>query len=277
MKRRNCFIAIPLILIFVSPFLGNTFSKKEAEEEILRRIQTVKEEFKGKTFYFVKIQQKKESSQLLASLCNSFIEENRFALNYLITPIQIAFVKKIGESTPSQEDAKNLFEKLRVEDKKLFEPFSKLFLHYLKAKGHRIEGWKPAESRTYSFEKDLLPIAVRFIYPSEILKDKRTKLHICSGINGLRDYCCREPYLEAFAFEVIFKSLREKENPALSNLKEHLKLVKKLNFSPSSREDLYRIQGALWILLYQDQNLKHALRSSYERKKAFLPFKLVFE
>lgn len=125
----------------------------------------------------------------------------------------------------------------------------------------------------------LLNTAVKFFYIPDINNDGHYMVKICIGINGLRHTESeREPFLEAFSFTSIWKHyMGGGEFSIYDEFVNNVKQLYKLNLGVEKEEQLLRAQGALFMLMRNNDLLKDMLKSEYEKQKAFLPFVLVSE
>lgn len=125
----------------------------------------------------------------------------------------------------------------------------------------------------------LLNTAVKFFHIPDINDDGHYMVKICIGINGLRHTESeREPFLEAFSFTSIWKHyMGGGEYSIYDEFVNNVKQLYKLNLGIEKEEQLLRAQGALFMLMRNNDLLKDMLKSEYEKQKAFLPFVLVSE
>lgn len=125
---------------------------------------------------------------------------------------------------------------------------------------------------------DLLNIAVKYFSIKKLNEKGDYAGKVCAGLNDIkkteRD---RKPFVEAFSFSSILKHYN---GAKFSMQKEFIKSIKelyKLNLGIDKREKLLRAQGAMFILMRNNDNLKEMLKTEYERQKEYLPFVLINE
>lgn len=85
-------------------------------------------------------------------------------------------------------------------DKKLSKLFKESYL--------AIENSKEKKKTSYS-EEELMTVASKFFYCDEILPDTTVRMHICVGLNGIKEADWEKDYtlLEAFCYEAIFHDM----------------------------------------------------------------------
>ncbi|GEM_PF-4663163 len=272
---RKIAICLGAILVF-SNLWSKDLKLEDVRKVLMDRIQLESSMYKGKKVFFTLVIKKKKSDDILEQECNGFLAGNYFWVTYLKDQIlEEDFFKPRREGNPTKDSMEESFKDFKQSNVKLFQPVFELFLRYLYSKGYKIEGFSPGEIKEYTMD-EILPIAVRFVYPSEILKDGRIRLHICAFINALKDYRERNLLLEGFVFQVIMGRQRGEKGNVLGNLKRYVDLVRSLKFSPGNERELYRAQGALWMLLLRDKYFRDAFVRAYEKRKLYMPFRLKY-
>ncbi len=130
---------------------------------------------------------------------------------------------------------------------------------------------------TVSMEK-LLNFAVKFFYVLRINEDGNYILKFCSGINAINQTeKKRQPYIEAFCFSAILNHYgHENEFDITNEFVSAAQELYKLNLGIDSNEQLLRAQGAMFMLMRNNDILKNLLINEYEHRKNYLPFILIY-
>lgn len=122
--------------------------------------------------------------------------------------------------------------------------------------------------------KNMLNSAVKFFSVNKIKDGKYYVGKVCVGINDItKTEPERKPFLEAFCFQTIF-SHYETEFNLHEEFKKCMKELYTINLGVDENERLLRAQGAMYMLMKNNQNLKDALKTEYEKNKEYLPFVL---
>ena len=120
---------------------------------------------------------------------------------------------------------------------------------------------------------NLLNIAVKYFSIKNLNEKGDYAGKVCAGLNGIkRTENRRKPFIEAFSFSSILKHYSGKK---FSMYKEFVKAIKelyKVNLGIDKDENLLRAQGAMFLLMRNNDNLKEMLKVEYERQKEYLPF-----
>ncbi len=82
----------------------------------------------------------------------------------------------------------------------------------------------------------------------------------------------RKPFIEAFCFSSILKHYQSEEFSMYDEFVKSIKELYKVNLATDKDEKLLRAQGAMFILMRNNENLKKMLMKEYEKNKEFLPF-----
>lgn len=125
-----------------------------------------------------------------------------------------------------------------------------------------------------SYDLDVvMDIATKFVKITGINEQGNYTLKVCVGVNDLeRTQVKRYADIEAFCFVSVFNAYLNKENPLKDEIiKEFYKIVP-LSMGIEKEERILRAQGALMVLMYQNESFKQALLKEYENKKDILPF-----
>lgn len=130
-----------------------------------------------------------------------------------------------------------------------------------------------AEKPVYTLS-ETLDIATKFIKIIDV-KENQYVLKVCVGINDLdQTQSIRNAALEAFCFSAILKNYYNKNNPLREGIIKEFKKIVPLSMGVEKEDQILRAQGALFILMFQNETLKNALLSEYENNKQNLPFTL---
>lgn len=129
-----------------------------------------------------------------------------------------------------------------------------------------------------SYDLDVvMDIATKFIKITGINEQGNYTLKICVGINDLeKTHVKRFADIEAFCFVTIFEAYVNKQNSLKDEIIKEFHKIVPLSMGIEKEERILRAQGALMVLMYQNDSFKQALLKEYESKKEILPFKLVF-
>ena len=120
---------------------------------------------------------------------------------------------------------------------------------------------------------DLLNVAVKYFYIRKLSAKGYYAGKICTGINGIKETEKeRKPQIEAFAFSTIMDNIQGKKYNMYNELLKGIKELYKLNLGINEEEKLLRAQGAMYMFMRHNENLKKLLISEYENKKQYLPF-----
>lgn len=129
---------------------------------------------------------------------------------------------------------------------------------------------KPA----YDFDK-IMDIAVKFIKIIDSDKEGSYVLKVCVGVNDLgKTQTERYADIEAFCFMTILYAYLNEERPLKDEIENEFYKVADINMGIDKEERILRAQGALIVLMHQNQALKKALVEEYETNKEILPFSL---
>lgn len=127
---------------------------------------------------------------------------------------------------------------------------------------------------SYDFDK-IMDVAVKFIKIIDSDKEGSYVLKVCVGVNDL-DKTQTERYadIEAFCFMTILYAYLNEERPLKDEIENEFYKVTDINMGIDKEERILRAQGALIVLMHQNQALKKALIEEYETNKEILPFSL---
>ena len=122
---------------------------------------------------------------------------------------------------------------------------------------------------------ELLDIAVKYFSIIKINEKGYYAGKVCTGINGLEQTeKDRKPHIEAFCFTTIVKNYQGEKYNMYNEFVKGIKELYKINLGIENDDRLLRAQGAMYMIMRNNEKLKELLRSEYENKKHYLPFVL---
>ena len=136
---------------------------------------------------------------------------------------------------------------------------------------------KKTPKDTITMDK-LLNIAVKYFSIMKINEQGAYVGKVCVGLNDIKKTEIeRKPFVEAFCFSSIFKHYQSDEFSMYDEFVKAIKELYKVNLGIDKDEKLFRAQGAMFLLMRNNENLKRMLRTEYDRQKEYLPFILADE
>jgi hypothetical protein len=125
---------------------------------------------------------------------------------------------------------------------------------------------------TISMDK-LLNVAVKYFSIMRLTDEGHYVGKICVGLNDIKKTENeRKPFIEAFSFSSILKHYQSEEYSMYNEFVEAIKELYKVNLGIDKDEKLLRAQGAMFLLMRNNENLRKMLKSEYEKQKDYLPF-----
>lgn len=123
----------------------------------------------------------------------------------------------------------------------------------------------------------LLNVAVKYFSIVRIMDDGKYIGKVAVGLNDIKKTLNqRKPFLEAFAWAAILAN-KENNNFQLDNeFKTAINEIEKIELGISQDDRLLRAQGAMYMMMYNNPQLRNVLRTEYENHQAYLPFVLVY-
>ena len=126
---------------------------------------------------------------------------------------------------------------------------------------------------------ELMEVASKFFYCDQVNPDTTVQMHVCIGLNGIKDAMWEKDYtlLAAFCFEAIFYDLdKEDSQLSVSYSSEHDKAVNehKINIITLNKF-LEDVRKDLFIRMKSNLVLKEKLLSYYEVNKTNLAFRII--
>ena len=121
----------------------------------------------------------------------------------------------------------------------------------------------------------LLNVAVKYFSIMRLTDEGHYVGKVCVGLNDIKKTESeRKPFIEAFSFSSIFKHYQSEEYSMYDEFVKAIKELYKVNLGIDKDEKLLRAQGAMFLLMRNNENLKKMLKNEYEKQKDHLPFVL---
>lgn len=125
---------------------------------------------------------------------------------------------------------------------------------------------------TISMDK-LLNVAVKYFSIMRLTDEGYYVGKVCVGLNDIKKTESeRKPFIEAFSFSSILKHYQSEQFSMYDEFVKTIKELYKVNLGIDKNEKLLRAQGAMFLLMRNNENLKKMLKSEYEKQRDFLPF-----
>ena len=125
---------------------------------------------------------------------------------------------------------------------------------------------------TLSMDK-LLNMAVKYFSIIRLSDEGHYVGKVCVGLNDIKKTEPeRKPFVEAFCFASIVKHYDSEEFHLYDEFVKAIKELYKVNLGIDKGERLLRAQGAMFLLMRNNESLKKMLKTEYERRKNYLPF-----
>jgi hypothetical protein len=122
----------------------------------------------------------------------------------------------------------------------------------------------------------LLNIAVKYFSLVGLNEEGYYVGKICVGQNDIeKTETERKPFLEAFAFSSILEHYGSKKYNMQNAFVHAIEQLYEVNLGIDKDEKLLRAQGALFLLMRNNNDLRNMLRAEYKKQKNHLPFVLV--
>lgn len=119
----------------------------------------------------------------------------------------------------------------------------------------------------------LMNIAIKYFSIMRLTDEGNYAGKVCAGLNDIKKTEKeRKPFVEAFCFSAILKHYKSEEFSMYNEFVGVLKELYKVNLGIDKDERLLRAQGAVFLLMRNNENLNLMLKIEYERQKEFLPF-----
>jgi hypothetical protein len=119
----------------------------------------------------------------------------------------------------------------------------------------------------------MMNIAVKYFSIMKINEAGDYVGKVCVGLNDIKKTeKKRSAFIEAFCFSTIFKHYQGKEFNMYDKFVSGIKALYTLNLGIDTTERLLRAQGAMYMYMSQNKNLKKMLLFEYAKNKEILPF-----
>ena len=111
---------------------------------------------------------------------------------------------------------------------------------------------------------ELLNIAVKYFFIMKINEEGYYAGKVCTGINGIEQTEKeRKPQIEAFCFATILNNYQGEQFTMYNELVNGIKELYKINLGIENEERLLRAQGAMYMFMRNNDNLKELLLFEY--------------
>lgn len=223
-------------------------------------IQVKKSSFNGKD-YLTKTIVKTEKKSCFSDLINN----NTIFIDYLLTNFSSnANFQNLLKESDSLTLSKNYFADLKEDSL-----FNAVMVEFV---SKTIDKKTPKD--TISMD-GMLNIAVKYFSVLKISDEGYYMGRVCVGQNDIKKTESeRKPFVEAFSFSAISKHYEGEEFNMYDEFVKAIKELYKVNLGTDKEERLLRAQGAMYLLMRNNENLKKMLKSEYEINKDYLPFVL---
>lgn len=122
----------------------------------------------------------------------------------------------------------------------------------------------------------LLNVAVKYFSVVRVTDEGRYAGKVAVGLNDIKKTLTkRSPFLEAFAWTAILSNTDGTVYHLDDDYKAALKQIGKIELGINPDDRLLRAQGAMYVLMYNNPNLRAVLRTEFATHQAYLPFVLV--
>ena len=122
----------------------------------------------------------------------------------------------------------------------------------------------------------LLNVAVKYFCVVRVTDECRYAGKVAVGLNDIKKTLAkRRPFLEAFAWTAILSNSDGTVYHLDDDYKAALKQIEKIDLGINPDDRLLRAQGAMYVLMYNNPNLRAVLRTEFATHQAYLPFVLV--
>ncbi len=131
---------------------------------------------------------------------------------------------------------------------------------------------KTTPKDTISMDK-LLNVAVKYFSIMRLTDEGHYVGKVCVGLNDIKKTENeRKPFIEAFSFSSILKHYQSEDYSMYDEFVKAIKELYKVNLGIDKDEKLLRAQGAMFLLMRNNENLRKMLKSEYGKQKDYLPF-----
>lgn len=128
---------------------------------------------------------------------------------------------------------------------------------------------------TYSFER-VMDIASNFVMIDKLTNQGNYGVKICTGINSLeKTQLNRNVGIEAFCFNAIYSYFQKNKSTFSDLVKEQIVTISKLELGVDEQERILRAQGALMILLFNNERFREIILNAYKEHQEIFPFRIL--
>jgi len=193
------------------------------------------------------------------------ILDNKSYIDYIFTNFRSKEIKK-GEIIDRNREKEIIFSEYKELLKK-----DTLFVNTLQRISDN-SAKNIQDKPSYDFDM-VMDIATKFVKIKDINEEGNYVLKVCVGINDLEQtQSKRYADIEAFSFLAIFNHYYDKNNPLKDEIIKEFHKILPLSMGVEKEERILRAQGALMVLIYQNESFKQAILKEYDDKKDILPF-----
>lgn len=197
---------------------------------------------------------------------SNLVNSNRMYIDYLLTNFSSHSNYEVLLSITDSSTLQKIYIKQLQEDSLFNSVMSDLVAKTIE---------KQLSKDTISMDK-LLNIAVKYFSILRINEDGYYVGKVCVGLNLVeKTEKDRQPQMEAFSFSSILKNYQSEEFSMYDEFVKAIKELNKVNLGIDKEERLLRAQGAIFLLMRNNVNLRKMLKSEYEKNIDNLPFVLI--
>lgn len=222
----------------------------------------------GDEKYFVAEAAKLPINNILAELVGT----NRFFFDYIIKnmPDYTDMNQLLSDSTMLQAEFYH-----RLDTNSQFTELMTFVIDgFLKSKGGKVKNYTGEKEEMLS--EQLMSIAVRFFEPFRYDESGKLVSNICTNVTTFKDFTGYRNYAaEALCYQAILLEGYNRKHNLTNNYAKLINQLSLFNFSDNETTRIYRLQGALWVALYNDSSLKGTILDEYKRTQGWVPIEIV--
>jgi len=247
-----------VIILFLINF-GNNYSQCNFINDFDKFLQVKIQTYEGESFLYEQIIVNDSSYTYFKN-----ISENSKYIEYLLTNFsEIHTIKNVtenGDTSDFQNKYINKLKKDTIFTRVMCEFYSKSIA-------------KSVPKDTINLNQ-LMNIAVKYFSIFDI-DSNRYSVKVCTGINQISNtVVVRNPQLEAFCFSSIISEFIDPKINLMNEFSNAIQELYSISFGIDKNENLMRSQGALFILMKNNEVFKNYLINQYKEKAEYLPFVL---
>ncbi|MEA3443988.1 MAG: hypothetical protein U9R19_04605 [Bacteroidota bacterium] len=252
-----------LLILFLASIITNSFSQTNCDIiEEYQKIFKIKKKQYGEREYLMKSVNKLDNDNCFSDLINNNIQYTDYLLTNFSDNSNYEKLMAINDSIELQNEFIR-----SLKNDSTFNSVIKIMTDKIANKSEFIPD-------TVSMN-ELLNIAVKYFSITRINKEGNFIGQVCTGRNNLKQTeKIRKPQIEAFCFSSILNNYQGEDFNMYNEFVKGIKELYKINLGIDNEERLLRAQGAMFILMKNNKNLKELLISEFEKKKTYLPFVL---